>query len=38
MGHDVTGSIQEFDADGNIIAGGTKLREVFFLNFARLLR
>ena len=37
MGHDVTGSIQEFDEDGNILAGGTKLREVFFLNFARLL-
>jgi hypothetical protein len=37
MGHDVTGSIQEFDADGNILAGGSKLQEVFFLNFARLL-
>lgn len=37
MGHDVTGSIQEFDEDGNILGGGTKLREVFFLNFARLL-
>ena len=37
MGHDVNGSIQEFDEDGNILAGGTKLREVFFLNFARLL-
>lgn len=28
MGHDVTGSIQEFDEDGNILAGGTKLQEV----------
>jgi len=37
MGHDVTGSIQEFDKDGNILAGGAKLREVFFLNFSRLL-
>ena len=37
MGHDATGSIQEFDQDGNILAGGTKLQEVFFLNFARLL-
>ena len=37
MGHDVTGVIQEFDADGNILAGGAKLQEVFFLNFARLL-
>ena len=27
----------EFDEDGNILAGGTKLREVFFLNFSRLL-
>jgi len=36
-GYDITGSIQEFDRDGNIAAGGTKLREVFFLNVARLL-
>ena len=34
MGHDATGSIQEFDRDGNILAGGDKLREVFFLNFS----
>tara|TARA_R110000824_G_scaffold100958_4_gene239822 strand:- start:1218 stop:2366 length:1149 start_codon:yes stop_codon:yes gene_type:complete len=37
MGYDHTGSIQEFDEDGNILVGGTKLREVFFLNFSRLL-
>ena len=37
VGHDVTGSIQKFDQDGNIASGGTKHREVFFLNFARLL-
>jgi len=37
MGYDHTGSVQEFDEDGNILAGGTKLREVFFLNFSRLL-
>ena len=37
VGYDHTGSIQEFDEDGNILAGGTKLREVFFLNFSRLL-
>jgi len=37
MGHDATGSIQEFDQDGNILAGGTKLQECFFLNFSRLL-
>tara|TARA_R110000824_G_scaffold68645_4_gene177385 strand:- start:695 stop:1777 length:1083 start_codon:yes stop_codon:yes gene_type:complete len=36
-GYDATGSIQEFDTDGNILAGGTKMRECFFLNFARLL-
>lgn len=37
MGHDHTGSIQRFDQDGNILAGGTKLDECVFLNFARLL-
>jgi hypothetical protein len=37
MGHSVSGTIQDFDEDGNILAGGTKLNEVFFLNFARLL-
>ena len=37
MGHDQTGSIQLFDEDGNILAGGTKMKEVFFLNFSRLL-
>ena len=36
VGHDVTGSIQKFDQDGNM-AEGTKHKEVFFLNFARLL-
>lgn len=36
-GNDVTGSILEFDRDGDILAGGDKLREVFFLNFSRLL-
>ena len=37
MGYDHTGSIQEFDEDGDILAGGTKLRECYFLNFSRLL-
>ena len=37
VGHDATGSIQDFDQDGNIASGGQKLKEVFFLNFARLL-
>jgi len=36
-GYDVTGSIQEFDLDGDIAGGGTKMRECFFLNFSRLL-
>jgi hypothetical protein len=37
VGNDITGSILEFDQDGNILAGGTKLKEVFFMNFSRLL-
>jgi len=36
VGHDATGSIREFDEDGNL-TGGTKLQEVFFVNFSRLL-
>ena len=36
-GHDVNGNIQRFDRDGNIVGGGQKLNEVFFLNFSRLL-
>ena len=34
---DVTGSIQEFDQDGNISGGGTKMKECFFIPFSRLL-
>lgn len=37
MGYDQNGSIREFDEDGDLSAGGTKLKEVFFVNFARLL-
>jgi hypothetical protein len=37
VGYDHTGSIQEFDEDGDILAGGTKLRDIVFLNFSRLL-
>ena len=37
MGYDATGSILRFDEDGNLLAGGTKLDNVFFLNFSRLL-
>jgi hypothetical protein len=36
VGNDITGSILEFDQDGNL-TNGTKLREVFFMNFSRLL-
>ena len=37
MGYNSLGEVQEFDEDGDLASGGTKLREVFFLNFARLL-
>jgi hypothetical protein len=37
VGHDITGSIMQFDEDGDILAGGTKLKECVFLSFARLL-
>ena len=37
VGYDVSGSIQEFDVDGDLLAGGAKMRETFFVNFARLL-
>lgn len=38
MGFDATGSIQLFDEDGDLSAGGTKLKECFFVNFSRLLQ
>ena len=37
VGYDHTGSIQRFDEDGDILAGGTKLDDVMFMNFSRLL-
>lgn len=37
VGYDVSGSIQEFDEDGDILAGGKKIQEALFLNFSRLL-
>jgi hypothetical protein len=37
MGFDYTGSIQQFDEDGDLSAGGTKLTECMFVNFSRLL-
>ena len=36
VGYDATGSIRDFDEDGNL-TGGTKIREAVFINFARLL-
>ena len=36
-GNDITGSIREFDKDGDYVAGGAKIREAFILNFTRLL-
>ena len=38
MGYDASGSIRKFDEDGDLSSGGTKLNEVFFVNFARLLQ
>ena len=37
VGYDVTGSVLEFDDDGNILAGGTKIREAIIMPFSRLL-
>lgn len=36
VGHDVTGSIREFDQDGEL-ASGLKFKDCIFLNFSRLL-
>ena len=37
VGHDATGSILNFDKDGDIAGGGQKIKEAIFINFARLL-
>jgi hypothetical protein len=37
VGYDITGSVLKFDEDGNILAGGNKLKECLFVNFSRLL-
>ena len=37
MGFDVNGEVQRFDEDGDLAGTSTKLNEVVFLNFARLL-
>jgi len=36
VGYDATNAIQNFDEDGDL-TGGNKMKEVFFLNFSRLL-
>ena len=33
----IAGNIQDFDTDGNISAGGAKIREALFISFSRLL-
>ena len=38
MGYDETGSVRLFDEDGDIIAGGTKLKECYFINFSSYLQ
>lgn len=37
MGYDATGSIQRFDEDGDLIAGGNKIDDAFVVPFSRLL-
>jgi len=37
MGYDATGSIQQFDEDGDLLIGGNKLKEVLIMPFTRLL-
>ena len=37
MGYDATGSILQFDEDGDIIGGGKKITDAFIVPFSRLL-
>lgn len=37
VGFDVTGGVRRFDQDGNIVDGGEKMTDCFFVNFTRLL-
>jgi hypothetical protein len=37
VSYDVSGNIRPFDQDGNIAKGGNKIKDAFFVNFARLL-
>lgn len=36
-GHDLTGSILEFDEDGDLVSTSTKIKDAIFINFSRLL-
>ena len=35
VGHDVSGNIRQFDQDGDLAGTATKMKEVFFINYAR---
>ena len=37
MGFDHTGAVHEFDEDGDLLAGGTKVNSAYFINLSRLL-
>ena len=37
VGYDKTGSVLQFDEDGDFVAGGRKIKDAIFLNFSRLL-
>tara|TARA_Y100001970_G_C14256073_1_gene875489 strand:- start:190 stop:1272 length:1083 start_codon:yes stop_codon:yes gene_type:complete len=37
VGYDITGNILQFDEDGDFASGGSKLTDVYFFNFSRLL-
>lgn len=37
MGYDLTGSVQLFDEDGDLLAGGEKMKDIVVLPFSRLL-
>ena len=37
MGYDVNGTIQQFDEDGDLLAGGKKINDAYIIPFSRLL-
>jgi len=37
MGYDENAAVRRFDEDGDVIGGGTKINECYFVNFARIL-